>query len=78
MKGSDARRGGSSFLLTPDFWILDAAFISSLIPHPFVAASSEKAGAAEDRAALRWIEGNGCLLPALRALNGNFNPLANA
>jgi hypothetical protein len=38
----------------------------------------EEAGAAIDRTALRWIKRHCSLLAALRALNGDLNPLANA
>jgi hypothetical protein len=44
----------------------------------FRVASCEEAGAAVNGAALRGIEGNRGLLPALSALNGDFDPLANA
>ena len=43
-----------------------------------LAVAREEAGAAVNRAALRWIEGHCRLLAALRALNGNFNTLTNA
>lgn len=41
-------------------------------------ATGQEAGAAEDRAALRWIKGNGRLLAALRAENSDLDLLAHA
>jgi len=42
-----------------------------------LAIACEETGAAVDGASLRWVEGHGCLLTALRALDGDFNSLAN-
>jgi hypothetical protein len=50
----------------------------SLCACAFLAVACEEAGAAVDRATLRWIEGHCCLLAALRALHGDFDSLANA
>jgi hypothetical protein len=43
----------------------------------FVRPSRQKARSAKYRSALRWIERHGGLLPALSALDGNFNSLTN-
>jgi hypothetical protein len=44
----------------------------------FLAVACEETGAAVNRASLRWIEGHCRLLPALRALHGDFNSLPDA